>query len=257
MILLDEARSHEVMNQSLFLSIHSYFSYFYCRPMLGPHKSLLSLIPPSCMVAPNREIANTYISFNYSAMSNSVEVNAISEDVNMDEPRDRPLLLSPNISRGTSTHSDTLSIPYIDRMEAQSNDSSWFNQTKQEDFQLSYASHKEGIQSNQDKANGPNDLLPTHIKGDVYNINNLNQHHGLGASSILYSNSDPADLELWDSKFNPISLFGMIEKSADDVKNIIMSLNHMASFCYKLHSACISTTSRLIFTNQVVLESPK
>jgi len=27
--------------------------------------------------------------------------------------------------------------------------------------------------------------------------------------------------------------------------------------CHKLHSACISTTSRLIFTNQVVLESPK
>jgi len=27
--------------------------------------------------------------------------------------------------------------------------------------------------------------------------------------------------------------------------------------CHKLHSACISTTSRPIFTNQVVLESPK
>ena len=27
--------------------------------------------------------------------------------------------------------------------------------------------------------------------------------------------------------------------------------------CHKLHSACISTTSGLIFTNQVMLESPK
>ena len=46
----------------------------------------------------------------------------------------------------------------------------------------------------------------------------------------------------------------------------ILSLNNFASSsadvssivtCYKLHSACISTTSRLIFTNWVVLESPK
>ena len=29
------------------------------------------------------------------------------------------------------------------------------------------------------------------------------------------------------------------------------------NFCHKLYSACISTTSKLIFTNQVVLESPK
>ena len=28
-------------------------------------------------------------------------------------------------------------------------------------------------------------------------------------------------------------------------------------FCHKLHSACISTTSKPIFLNQVVLESPK
>ena len=29
------------------------------------------------------------------------------------------------------------------------------------------------------------------------------------------------------------------------------------NYCHKLHSACISTTSGLIFTNQVMLESPK
>ena len=82
----------------------------------------LSFIPPSCMVMPNREIANINLSSYNSAMSNSMEVNAISEDINMDEPRGRSLLSSPNTSREMSAHSDLSSIPYVDRIEAQNND---------------------------------------------------------------------------------------------------------------------------------------
>ena len=51
-----------------------------------------------------------------------MKVNAISKDINMDELRGIFLLLSPNISRETSTHSDILFISYIDRMETQNND---------------------------------------------------------------------------------------------------------------------------------------
>ena len=50
---------------------------------------------------------------------------------------------------------------------------------------------------------------------------------------IPYSNSELANPNLWNSNFNPISIFGMIKKSADDVKNIIVSLNHIASFINK------------------------
>jgi len=105
------------------------------------------------MVMPNREIANINLYSYNSAMSNSMEVNAISEDTNMGEPRGRSLLSSPNTSRGMLAHSDLSSIPYVDRMEAQNNDPSWFNQTEQEHFQLSYATPKEGVPNVQNEAN--------------------------------------------------------------------------------------------------------
>lgn len=38
---------------------------------------------------------------------------------------------------------------------------------------------------------------------------------------IQTSNSDLADSELWDSNFNIISIFSIIKKSMDDVKNVI------------------------------------
>jgi len=63
--------------------------------------------------------------------------------------------------------------------------------------------------------------------------NASNQQYGLGASLIPYSNSKLANSNLWNSNFNPISIFRTIEKSMDDVKNVIVSLNHMASFIDK------------------------
>jgi len=74
------------------------------------------------MAASNREIANTYISFNNLDMPNLVEINTISKDVNIDKLRDRFLLSSPNVLKETLTYSNILSIPYINRIEAQSND---------------------------------------------------------------------------------------------------------------------------------------
>ena len=90
--------------------------------MAGVFYSLLFFILLSCMVVPNKEIANINLSYHNSAIFNSMKVNAISKDINMDELRGIFLLLSPNISRGMSTHSDILFISYIDRMETQNND---------------------------------------------------------------------------------------------------------------------------------------
>jgi len=68
-----------------------------------------------------------------------------------------------------------------------------------------------------------------------------------------------------NSATNYGSLFNII-LSENSCNFHILSLNNFASpstdvssivTCYKLHSACISTTSRPIFTNWVVLESPK
>ena len=103
------------------------------------------------MVVPNREIVNKFFPCNILAMSNSVEVHNLSEDINMDETRGRSIALSPISSRATSTHSNALYIPYVDRMEAQNNNSSWFNQTEQENFQLLYASLKRGNSDDQNR----------------------------------------------------------------------------------------------------------
>ena len=96
------------------------------------------------MVAPNREIANKYIFSSQSAVSTSMKDNTTLEDVNMDEPRGRSTSSSPNASREPLAHSDLSSVLYVDRMEAQSEDPVWANQTEQELFQLSYAPVKRG-----------------------------------------------------------------------------------------------------------------
>jgi len=138
------------------------------------------------MVMPNREIANINLSSYNSAMSNSMEVNAISEDINMDEPRGRSLLSSPNTSKGMSAHSDLSSIPYVDRIEAQNNDSSWFNQTEQEHFQLSYPTSKEGVPNVQNEANNSSNMPPPHVEDANNNNVNMDQPHGFDSSSIPY-----------------------------------------------------------------------
>jgi len=82
------------------------------------------------MVACNRESANIYSFPFFSAMSHPVEVNNISEDINIDELSGRSKSSSINSSRESSTHSDISFVPYVDRIETQSKGPSWVNQTK-------------------------------------------------------------------------------------------------------------------------------
>jgi len=46
-----------------------------------------------------------------------MEINTVSEDVNMNMLRGRSIVLSPNLSRELSTHSDLLSQLYVDKVE--------------------------------------------------------------------------------------------------------------------------------------------
>ena len=151
----------------------------------------------------NREIANINSFLNFLAIYNLVEANYISEDINMDEPRDRSIIPSRVMSRVTLAHSTILFISYIKRIKVQSSNLSWFNQTKQKNFKLSYASPKRGNLPNQDKAYGSFHLPSTHIEDEMFMKNTSDQQYGLGTSSIPYSNSDPADSNLWDSNLKP------------------------------------------------------
>jgi len=52
-------------------------------------------------------------------------------DINREPLRERSNSLSANFSSETSTYSSVLSIPYVERIEIQNNDSSWVNQVEE------------------------------------------------------------------------------------------------------------------------------
>jgi len=79
---------------------------------------LLSLIPPSCIVVLNREIANFNTSSLSSAMSNSHESNAISENIQIGALRSGTTVSSMNSSRESSMISKASFVEYSACMEA-------------------------------------------------------------------------------------------------------------------------------------------
>ena len=78
----------------------------------------------------NREIVKINSFPYYSAMFHLMEINIVSENINIDILKDKSNLLNPNISRESSAYSDLLSVSYINRMEAQNLNPSWADQTE-------------------------------------------------------------------------------------------------------------------------------
>ena len=105
--------------------------------------SPLSLLPPSSMVAPNRELANTQFPFDISSTSNPQAHLNKAMDMDIDTPRGWSANSSTNNSRESSTHSSVSSIAYADRVQALNNSPSWADLVKssesQEEITLSYA----------------------------------------------------------------------------------------------------------------------
>ena len=99
---------------------------------------LLSFIPLSCIVAPNREIVNSNILSSTSAISNPVKSKVVSEDIQMGASRGRSNVSSTNLSRESSMLSKASSIKYSAHMEVQSANPNWANQTEEELFRLSH-----------------------------------------------------------------------------------------------------------------------
>jgi len=61
-------------------------------------------------------------------------------------------------------------------------------------------------------------------------INDTCTSQGLEPLVVLYTSNQPANPQLWDSSFCPISLFGMNEYLKGDAKSITYSLLKMAAF---------------------------
>ena len=133
---------------------------------------LLSFILLSYIVVLNREIVNIKSFLNISVMSNLVEVNNFLEDINIDKLKGRSMILSHISLRVTLAYLDILYISYVNRMKAQNNNLSWFNQTEQENFQLLYSSLKRGNLVDWNKTYGLFYSSNVYVKNEV-SINNI------------------------------------------------------------------------------------
>ena len=245
---------------------------------------LLSLLPLSCIVIPTGKLANKhFLTTNISSTITShsqaftlptvfpssntgIDFLAGSFSNNYDEMRDRSLSTNINISRNLSISFTKSSVVYYDRIE--SNNAMVINDKMVDTSpSLSYETDKEKAlcvsKAAEQQANMRpkcNNLMASN-SNPQYVLNKKQQPtttHGSTTQTkdnnviniqLPYNPQAPTELDLWSGNFHPISLYGSIEYIASDAKNIKDSLNFIARYCHKLHSACISTTSGLIFTN--------
>jgi len=108
--------------------------------------SLLSLLPPSCIVVPVREVVNKHFLFSSTITSNPTMAQIPSNidiDVNIDIIRGRSSLTSRISLRSSSTALNTSSIPYHQYMELNNDLSDIESQELIDSSQLSYIKEAE------------------------------------------------------------------------------------------------------------------
>jgi len=88
------------------------------------------------MGVPIKEIANKNTFSTTLAISNSKELNNISKNVYINDPRERSYTLSLNLSRESLAHSSISSILYAERIEIQNNNPTWARQIEIKIFNL-------------------------------------------------------------------------------------------------------------------------
>ena len=184
---------------------------------------LLSLLPPSCMVAPERDLANTLFPFTINP-TNSLQDHSATTlmDINIDTPRGQSTGHKSNNSRESSVLSNASSVAYVDCIH---NCPTWAEQVDQ-DPSLSRVM----VKGEENNSTNPAPIVePTHVSHEVA-PNNTSTTHGLQPTAIPYAVNQPVDPQLWDSNFCPISIFGMNECLEDDAKNITCSLLRIAAF---------------------------
>ena len=100
-----------------------------------------SLLPPSCMVAPNRELVNTPSPFDTSIFSSPMVQNNMNMNIDVDTLRVGPSILVLTALENC-WHIQVSSIPYVERMEAQNNNLSCADQVEEfnelQELTLSY-----------------------------------------------------------------------------------------------------------------------
>ena len=189
---------------------------------------LLSLIPPSCMVASKRKVVNITSQTHISTMSNSNNSKAV---INMKTLRGRSPNSSINNFRKSLTHSNISSILYHIRIEIQSKD---ISQAKQidviQDFQLSYASSNLEDNNSNNKTNIPSNTQNPYLENVTNCGINIYLPQSLNVSSILYRDKQLALPECWNGQNHPISIFSTSKSLIKDNNNIIKSLLRIVNY---------------------------
>jgi len=203
---------------------------------------LLSLIPPSCIIAPNRDIRN--INLHSSAFTNSsvqmvffspgvvMDINKHSVD-NYDDMRERKSSPSNVSSRSALVVSGISSIVYHNRMII-NNDLPKQEQVEPIDnFQLLYSSKCQ--RNNQDNTTT---VLSSqglqHVSNEAFALNTCNIPH-VDDNNVIniqlpYDSDQPIEPDLWNSNFSHVSFHGLLEHLLSDTRYIKTSLVCIAKY---------------------------
>ena len=222
--------------------------------------SLLPLIPPSYMVAPNRELANkSFLNSSIHAIpptntnlptveprnTTGMDISKGQNPDNYNDVRGRKPSRSPTGSKDTSMSSPASSDIYHERMEK--NNEMDVDEDENSFPELSYKTPQEKeLQLGKATKNNTNTRPP---RGNL-NVDAPTQHafnnnptspppQGSTVNNdenvfiniqLPYDPDAPTDPEIWNGGFHPISLHSSIEHIVSDAKNIKDSLKFMAKY---------------------------
>ena len=209
---------------------------------------LLSLLPPSCIVASMKEVANKQFSL-FSAISHYSTMSQVPSNMEMDVVSnsivwERSNLFSKASSRSPLVFSSTSSVFYYECIEVDNNKPEEDIRKPIDSSQLSY---KNATNKGKSVSRVTN-TFPTDRKqcesnmalalktapqpqGRVSDINSSNSSQQSTLNIQLpYNINQAMDQDSWDSDFHPISLHRLIEHLPSDIKNIKKSLNQMSKY---------------------------
>ena len=208
-------------------------------------KTLLFLLPPSCMVASIGNIVNissfSTNLFNISTMdlnNNSTNptmfsMNSIGMDIQAGQGpvpdsaiRGRNLSPSVNLSRESSLASSGCSIPYHDRMDINVD---FPSSRKVSNLELSYETEQEKAQRVGMAANQQDNTRPLHVHNEAPPTYSQHKKEVINIQ-LSYDLQAPTKPDLWNGFFHPIFLHGSIEHFASDFKSIQVSLDFLAKY---------------------------
>ena len=140
---------------------------------------LLSLVLPSCMVAPIRELANIQLSISIlnPILSNHQPVLNIDKNNNMTSIRRRTPVGLKNNSRDLSIISVISSKFYFEQMEDQNHNTSWFNQVEDKCNHLSLNTNVEKSNISNGSTSGNNSKDKQHASNKALALNNTCSPH--------------------------------------------------------------------------------